>query len=259
MARRPHPPPEPPVLTVEQKRRRIGRLQTCIQNLQAFEPQKVQKRYQVPEVMALEAAIDEALSAAFGDNTPGYNRYGGAASLDPGPHVLRMGGEWGGPSNYDAVEAQEARQYFAEGKEQAIAMLQQAIRTIEDEIADQTQEASEAAPAPAYREGAFGEQPRPFVGWLMLLEDAPASRAAVSDKSPHFPVFPEFRKASYSERYNILCKKLVQERLYTTASIILSERAGVDTGKYSELSDLTGLKTFVTSFAGHVAAEAARG
>jgi Restriction endonuclease XhoI len=110
----------------------------------------------------------------------------------------------------------------------------------------------------AYREGAFGEQPRPYVGWLMLLEDAPASRAPVSDKSPHFPVFPEFRQASYSERYNILCKKLVQERLYTTASIILSERSAVDTGKYTELSDLTGLKTFVTSFAGHIAAEAAR-
>ena len=25
----------------------------------------------------------------------------------------------------------------------------------------------------AYREGAFGEQPKPFVGWLMLLEDDP--------------------------------------------------------------------------------------
>jgi hypothetical protein len=110
----------------------------------------------------------------------------------------------------------------------------------------------------AYREGAFGEQPRPFVGWLMLLEDAPSSRAAVNDTSPHFPVFPDFRQASYSERYNILCKKLVQERLYTTASVILSERSAVDSGKYTELSDLTGLKTFVTNFAGHIAAEAAR-
>jgi hypothetical protein len=110
----------------------------------------------------------------------------------------------------------------------------------------------------AYREGAFGEQPRPFVGWLMLLEDAPPSRAPVTDTSPHFPVFPEFRKASYADRYNILCKKLVQERLYTTASIMLSERTAVKTGRYSELSDLTGLKTFVTSFAGHIAAEAAR-
>ncbi len=39
----------------------------------------------------------------------------------------------------------------------------------------------------AYREGAFGEQTRPFVGWLMLLEDTPKSRSPVKDKSPHFP------------------------------------------------------------------------
>jgi type II restriction enzyme len=110
----------------------------------------------------------------------------------------------------------------------------------------------------AYRENAFGEQPRPFLGWLMLLEDAPASRSPVSDSSPHFPIFPEFRQASYADRYNILCKKLVQERLYTTASVMLSARTAAKNGAYTELSELTGLKTFVTSFAGHIAAEAAR-
>ena len=30
----------------------------------------------------------------------------------------------------------------------------------------------------AYREGAFGKQPRPFVGWMMMVEDAPESRQA---------------------------------------------------------------------------------
>lgn len=110
----------------------------------------------------------------------------------------------------------------------------------------------------AYREGAFGEQPRPFVGWLMLLEDAPQSRAPVRDSSPHFPVFKEFQGASYAERYNVLCRKLVQEQLYTTASILTSPRSASDDGAYSELSDMTGLRTFVTELAGHVAAEAAR-
>ena len=110
----------------------------------------------------------------------------------------------------------------------------------------------------AYREGAFGEQARPFVGWLMLLEDAPASRAPVGDASPHFPVFKEFQGASYAERYNILCRKLVQERLYTTASVLTSPRSASADGDYSEMSDMTGLRTFVTELAGHVAAEAAR-
>lgn len=111
----------------------------------------------------------------------------------------------------------------------------------------------------AYREGAFGEQPRPFVGWLMLLEDAPKSRSAVRNASPHFPVFKEFEGASYADRYNLLCRKLMQEQLYTAASIILSPRSAVDTAEYSEMSEMTGLKTFVTELAGRVATEAARG
>ena len=39
----------------------------------------------------------------------------------------------------------------------------------------------------AYREGAFGDQPRPFIGWLMLVEDAKGSRTPVRTDSPHYP------------------------------------------------------------------------
>lgn len=110
----------------------------------------------------------------------------------------------------------------------------------------------------AYREGAMGEQPRPFTGWLMMVEDAPGSQSPVRDRSPHFPVFPEFEGASYQKRYEILCRRLIQENLYGSASVLTSPRGAVQSGQYSELSDLTGLKTFVTTLAGHVAAAAAR-
>ena len=110
----------------------------------------------------------------------------------------------------------------------------------------------------AYREGAFGSQPRPFVGWLMLVEDAPKSRRPVKDRSPHFPIFPEFNGASYLKRYDILCQRLVKEQLYTTASVITSHREAVETGVFETLSPMTDLKTFVTKLAGHIAAEAAR-
>ena len=110
----------------------------------------------------------------------------------------------------------------------------------------------------AYREEAFGKQPRPFVGWLMLVEDAPESRSPEKDASPHFPVFEEFKGASYLKRYDLLCQKLVQEQLYTTAAVITSERGAAKTGDFTELSPMTGLKTFVTALAGHVATEAAR-
>ena len=124
MARRTtsYKPPQPPVLTVDQKRRRIERLETCIRDLEAFDPQTVQKRYSVPKVMALEAAIDAALAAAFGHGTHSYNRYKDAATLDNGPHTMRVQPAFGrGPTiNYEAQDAHEARRYLAEGKQRSL-------------------------------------------------------------------------------------------------------------------------------------------
>ena len=110
----------------------------------------------------------------------------------------------------------------------------------------------------AYREEAFGKQPRPFVGWLMMVEDAPESRRPVRDSSPHFPVFEEFKGASYLKRYDLLCQRLVQEQLYTTATVIAAERSAVNTGDFTNLSDMTNVKSFITSLAGHIASTAAR-
>ncbi|RJO63296.1 MAG: restriction endonuclease [Dehalococcoidia bacterium] len=111
----------------------------------------------------------------------------------------------------------------------------------------------------AYREGAFGKDaPKPFVGWFMLLEDSPKSKSGIKDDCAHFKIFPEFINASYSERYDILCHKLIQEQLYTSASVILSPSTASKTGNFSEMSELTGLKTFIANFAGHIAVEVAR-
>src|SRR5690606_25063939 len=51
----------------------------------------------------------------------------------------------------------------------------------------------------AFREGAFKPSTRPFLGYLMLLEDCARSRASVSVVAPHFKVFPEFEGASYQK------------------------------------------------------------
>ena len=110
----------------------------------------------------------------------------------------------------------------------------------------------------AYRDGAFGQQERPFVGWLMVVEDAPASRTAVRESSPHFPMFADFVGASYLRRYDILCQRLAREQLYSAASVLATPRSALADGACSELSPMTGLRSFVASLAGHVATEAAR-
>ena len=85
----------------------------------------------------------------------------------------------------------------------------------------------------AYREGAFGDDaPRPFLGWLMLVEECEASTTPVSVKEPHFPVDPIFRGASYVERYDVLCKRLVQEGLYTSTALLASPREAAVDGKF---------------------------
>lgn len=50
----------------------------------------------------------------------------------------------------------------------------------------------------AYREGAFAPSPRPWLGYVFILEDCPKSRSPVKVKTPHFSVFPEFQNASYA-------------------------------------------------------------
>jgi type II restriction enzyme len=110
----------------------------------------------------------------------------------------------------------------------------------------------------AYREGALGESPRPFLGWLMVVEDSPGSTTPVRNDSPHFPVFQEFQGASYLDRYDLLCRKLVKEQLYTAACVLATPATAKKSGAYRELSAPTGIGNFLITLAGHVASEATR-
>lgn len=93
----------------------------------------------------------------------------------------------------------------------------------------------------AFREGAFGDATAPWLGYLMVLEDCPESRIPVKATEPHFPVFPEFKNSSYAERYELFCRKMVRERHYSAACLIMADRNNVDDiPNYTEpASDLT--------------------
>ena len=108
----------------------------------------------------------------------------------------------------------------------------------------------------AYEEGAFKPSERPWLGYLMLLEDAPGSNSPVRVKEPHFQVFPEFRDASYALRYELLLTKLVRSRLYDAACFLMSSRANGMAGEYREPSIELSFRTFVTSLLGRVFAVA---
>jgi hypothetical protein len=111
----------------------------------------------------------------------------------------------------------------------------------------------------AYREGAFKPSSRPFLGYLMLLEDCERSRAPVKVTAPHFPVFPEFKGASYCDRYSILVEKLLRERLYDGACFLLSSASATATGDYVEPNPELTFAKFVSPLVAQVAAACGRG
>jgi hypothetical protein len=86
----------------------------------------------------------------------------------------------------------------------------------------------------AYREGRMGKRDgfRPLLGYFFLLEDCKKVHRPVSNKDTHFPTDPAFKGASYCKRYEILCKRLVLERLYDVSCLTLSTNARPTTVKH---------------------------
>lgn len=106
----------------------------------------------------------------------------------------------------------------------------------------------------AYRERAFGTQPRPWLGWVMLLEDCPKSNTPVAVNEPHFKVFEEFRGASYAGRYELLLRRLVLEKLFDGAAFLMATERQGRRGAYSEPAGDLGMRTFLAALTGHAMA-----
>ena len=109
----------------------------------------------------------------------------------------------------------------------------------------------------AFREGVFGQSAKPFLGYFFVLEECPKSTTPVRFTSPHFPAMPEFENTSYAARYEILCRKLVQEQLYDGAALVLTDIEAAATGAIRTASELTSPHGFAATLAGKIAAIAA--
>ena len=98
----------------------------------------------------------------------------------------------------------------------------------------------------AYREGVFGTQKAPWLGYFMVLEDCQKSNESVRVRSPHFPVLQEFINTSYKERYEIFCKKLLLERHYSAACFTTTSISGEEI-YYDFPNTKLSCKEFITS------------
>jgi hypothetical protein len=125
----------------------------------------------------------------------------------------------------------------------AMEFKSQAGKSIGNNVNNRSEEAVGSAKDiwTAFREGRFGNSPTPFLGYFFLLEERDSVKTPVSNKEPYFPVDPAFRgdvkksharKAtqgqeryagvSYGKRYELLCRRLVLERLYNCACFVMA-------------------------------------
>ncbi len=150
----------------------------------------------------------------------------------------------------------------------AMEFKSQAGKSIGNNVNNRTEEAVGSAQDiwTAYREGRFGAgAPAPFLGYFFLLEDRDSVKTPVANKEPVFAVDPLFRGLpgktdkkgvqryrgiSYAERYEILCRRLVLERIYSAACFITAtnSRATVVSQPAADLS----FARFAAALRGHV-------
>ncbi len=166
------PPPERSTFTAAERRHAIDRLRRRIAELEAFDPTVVQSR-RSPEIMKLEAAIDETLRAIFGNNTHRYRLYMSAADLEPAP-VLNLTPSWiAARSTFAGDEFAGPRENFhglrtliAERKKRALALLGQAIQGLEEEFIADVEQPTERS---------LSKQPAADVAraqWGFMISDA---------------------------------------------------------------------------------------
>jgi hypothetical protein len=107
----------------------------------------------------------------------------------------------------------------------------------------------------AYREATFKPSARPWLGYLILLEDHPISiRACRAKALPHYPLRKEFECISYAQRYTIFCERLVRERLYDATCFLMSNKKDGAAGKYFEPSPELSFQNFAVSLSSRVTA-----
>jgi hypothetical protein len=110
----------------------------------------------------------------------------------------------------------------------------------------------------AYRDGAYKPSPKPWVGYFMLLEETDKSTKPVRVTESHFDVFPEFKDASYAERYQATLNRMLREGLYDGASLLLTSRKGRK-ATFREPDKELAFRRFAASLVGRVIAAASGG
>lgn len=112
----------------------------------------------------------------------------------------------------------------------------------------------------AYREGIFKPSQKPWLGYLFMLEEREASiRPTKPILLEPYQVDEAFQRQSYAKRYELLCQRLVRDRLYDGACFLTSNAAMGKKGQYKEPNEELSIKNFAISLHARAAAFARMG
>ena len=112
----------------------------------------------------------------------------------------------------------------------------------------------------AYREGIFSPSQKPWLGYLFMLEEREASiRATKPIVLKPYKVDEAFQKRSYAKRYELVCERLVRDRLYDAACFFTSNVRTGKRGEYKEPNEELSIKNFAISLHARAAAFARMG
>jgi hypothetical protein len=112
----------------------------------------------------------------------------------------------------------------------------------------------------AYREGIFSPSQKPWLGYLFMLEEREASiRATKPITLKPYKVDEAFQKRSYAKRYELVCERLVRDRLYDAACFFTSNARTGKQGEYKEPNQELSIKNFAISLHARAAAFARLG
>ncbi len=174
--------------------------------------------------------------------------------------ALELPGYFRATKKWDLIVVSEGRLVLA------MEFKSQAGKSIGNNVNNRTEEAVGSAKDiwTAYRERRFADCPTPFLGYFFLLENREQVKVPVRNYEPYFAVDPVFRGEAmthksgdiryvgvpYSSRYEILCRRLVLERLYTSACFIMATNS--KNTKISQPADDLTFQRFVAALRGHV-------
>jgi hypothetical protein len=110
----------------------------------------------------------------------------------------------------------------------------------------------------AYREGMYKPSQRPWLGYLFMLEECETS---IRPTKPVMlkPIDESFQRRSYAQRYELVCERLVRDRLYDAACFFTSNARTGKRGEYGEPNPELNIKNFAISLQARAGAFARMG